>query len=152
MAKRKWTLPVRIYTDGACKGNPGPGGWAFLAQRLDESGEVQSEKLVSGGDRETTNNRMELTAVLRAVEFLNDTGWAFQDVTILTDSQNVIGWLSQGWKRRNPDVARLCLAIEKAIAESGHQVRFEKVPAHSGVPENERVDSAASSEAVVRGG
>ena len=125
---------VTIHTDGACSGNPGKGGWAAV---LTSRGH---KKEISGGNPDTTNNQMELQAVLSAIYALRR---PCCDVVIVTDSQNVIGWLSQGWKRKNPQIRALCEQIEAAIRTGCHEVSFEKVKGHSGHEFNERADQLA---------
>ncbi|MCX7676580.1 MAG: ribonuclease HI [Alteraurantiacibacter sp.] len=134
---------VDIFTDGACKGNPGPGGWGALLRM------GQHEKELSGGETETTNNRMELTAVIRALDALTQPC----EVTVHTDSRYVIdgmtkwidGWQSRGWKNaakepvRNEDLWR-----DLVRAASRHRISWQWVRGHSGHPENERVDRLAS--------
>lgn len=138
---------VEIYTDGACKGNPGPGGWAAILV----CGGVEKE--LSGGDRSTTNNRMELMAAIVAFEALNRPC----DVLFTSDSKYVIdglqkgwaeSWKSRGWKKSdgspalNPDLwSRLLSAI------APHTVRYLWVRGHAGHPYNERCDRLASSQA-----
>ena len=124
---------VTIHTDGACSGNPGPGGWSAILT----CGEHQKE--ISGGEPETTNNRMELTAVLKGLHALTKPC----QVTIVTDSQNVIGWLSMGWKRNKPEIRQLCAEIDLVVASKQLTISYEKVKGHSGHPMNERADQLA---------
>jgi ribonuclease HI len=134
---------VEIYTDGACRGNPGPGGWAAL---LSVDGQ---EKEISGAEALTTNNRMELTAVIRALEALRRP----VRVRVYTDSQyvrrGITEWLAQ-WKKRgwltadrkpvkNQD---LWERLEEICA--AHDIEWHWVPGHAGVPGNERVDRLAN--------
>lgn len=133
---------VVIYTDGACKGNPGPGGWGALLQ----SGGHERE--IFGGEPHTTNNRMELTAVIRALQALT----ASCPVAIHTDSQYVKngietwihGWRRNGWKTadRKP-VKNADLWRELAALAAGHAVTWHWVRGHAGHAENERVDALA---------
>ena len=127
------TPVVTVHTDGACSGNPGPGGWSAILT----CGEHRKE--LSDGEPETTNNRMELTAVLKGLHALTRPCQA----TIVTDSANVIGWLSQGWKRKNVQIAALCAEIERLIEAKGLTVEFQKVAGHTGHPLNERADQLA---------
>ena len=130
------SLPiVHIWTDGACSGNPGPGGWAAVLVF------GRTIKELFGGMVATTSNAMELYAIHRGLVALK----VPCAVTIYTDSQNCIGWLSLGWKRKNPSIRTLCSAVEAVISEGGHDVTFEKVKAHDGVRFNERVDFLATS-------
>jgi ribonuclease HI len=134
---------VVIYTDGACKGNPGPGGWGAL---LRYGGR---ERELYGGERATTNNRMELTAVIRALESLKRPC----DVDLYTDSQYVRNgimtwirdWKRRGWKTadRKP-VKNVDLWQTLDGLAAGHTVRWHWVKGHSGHPENDRVDALAN--------
>lgn len=138
---------VEIFTDGACKGNPGPGGWGAILRYGDK------EKEISGGERETTNNRMEISAVLKALKCLKEPCV----VTLYSDSQYVcnaikLGWAKK-WQRNNwmrnktepalnsdlwEDILKLC---------DIHKVEVVWVKGHSGHPENERCDRLAVAEA-----
>jgi ribonuclease HI len=138
---------VEIFTDGACKGNPGPGGWGALL-RLG-----QSEKELSGSDPQTTNNRMELTAAIRALEALKEPC----EVVLHSDSKYVLdgitrwvgGWQRNGWKTaaRKPVMnAELWRAL--IAAATPHRVKWVWVKGHDGHPENERVDKLACDAAI----
>ena len=135
--------PVTIYTDGACKGNPGPGGWGALLR----SGPHLRE--LCGGERETTNNRMELTAVIEALGSLKRTC----EVTLHTDSEYVRkgitewihGWKQRGWKtadRKPVKNAELWQRLEALAAL--HHVHWRWVKGHAGDPGNERADALAN--------
>ena len=135
------------YTDGACSGNPGPGGWGVLLRAMDGE-RVVKERELSGGEAETTNNRMELLAAINALEVL-DRATA---ITIVTDSayvkNGVTGWIN-GWKRngwktanRKP-VKNVELWQRLDDAQASHQVTWEWVKGHAGHPENERADELA---------
>ena len=130
---------LTAHTDGACSGNPGAGGWSVV---FSIDGTIVGE--FSGAAATTTNNRMELTAVLEAIGRA-PSGVALE---ILTDSKNVIGWLAQGWKRREPTVAKLAGEIDAAMAQraasGGGKVTFSHVAGHSGDPLNERADQLAT--------
>ncbi|KFN50399.1 ribonuclease HI [Arenimonas composti] len=137
---------VEIHTDGACLGNPGPGGWAAL---LRHSGH---ERELTGGEANTTNNRMELLAAIMALEALKTPC----DVDLSTDSQYVqkgIGewlpnWIRRGWKTAGGGAVKnqdLWLRLQAACAP--HRVRWHWVKGHAGHPENERVDRLARAEA-----
>ncbi len=133
---------VEIFTDGACKGNPGPGGWAALLRYGDK------EQEISGAERETTNNRMELTAAIRALEALKRKC----RVQVTTDSEYVKNgitiWLPQ-WKRRGwktadrKPVKNLDLWQELERLTHVHEISWHWVRGHSGHAENERVDVLA---------
>jgi ribonuclease HI len=134
---------IEIYTDGACRGNPGPGGWAALLLL------GEHERELSGAETLTTNNRMELTAVIRALEALKRPVAA----RIYTDSQyvrrGITEWLSS-WKARDWRTADrkpvknqdLWQQLEKVSAS--HRLEWHWVPGHAGVPGNERVDRLAN--------
>lgn len=138
---------VTIHTDGSCLGNPGPGGWCAI---LDWNGQ---EKTLVGGHSHTTNNRMELLAVIRALETLNRPCV----VNIYTDSQYVLnaiekGWL-EGWKKKGWKTAAkkpvknqdLWTQLSKLLEQ--HKAKFHWVRGHSGHPENERCDALANAQA-----
>ena len=134
---------VEIYTDGACRGNPGPGGWAAL---LSVEGR---EKEIAGAEARTTNNRMELTAVIRALESLRRPVSA----RVFTDSQYVrrgitewvAAWKARGWltaDRKPVKNQDLWQRLEELAA--AHRIEWRWVPGHAGVPGNERVDRLAN--------
>jgi ribonuclease HI len=134
---------VEIYTDGACKGNPGPGGWGALLRW------GRREKELFGGEPDTTNNRMELTAVIRALEALNRPA----RVAVFTDSEyvrkGITEWLA-GWKRRGWKTADRKPVKNEALwrrldeLARRHEVRWHWVKGHSGHAENERADALAN--------
>ena len=135
------------YTDGACSGNPGPGGWGVLLQARD--GEVvKKERELSGGEAETTNNRMELLAAINALETLERSS----RITVVTDSayvkNGVTGWI-HGWKRNGwktaakKPVKNVELWQRLDAAQARHDVTWEWVKGHAGHPENERADALA---------
>ena len=135
---------VELFTDGACSGNPGPGGWAYLL-RHPATGKSRER---NGGERATTNNRMELTAVIEGLRALSRPS----TVELYSDSQYVLnglkswldGWKRKGWKTaskqpvRNEDLWRALDALRTT-----HELRFHWVRGHAGHPENERVDKLA---------
>ncbi|WP_288118966.1 ribonuclease HI [Thiomonas sp.] len=134
---------VHAYTDGACKGNPGPGGWGVLLQA------GSSRKELFGGETQTTNNRMELTAAIMALEALRKPC----DVQLFTDSQYVLkgmtewlpGWKARGWKtadRKPVKNVDLWMRLEKALAR--HKVTWVWVRGHNGDPGNEAADALAN--------
>ena len=135
------------YTDGACSGNPGPGGWGVLL-RASEGGQVLKERELCGGEADTTNNRMELLAAIQALETLGRAS----TITIVTDSayvkNGVTSWI-HGWKRngwRTADKkpvknADLWQRLDSAAAR--HTVTWKWVKGHAGHPENERADALA---------
>jgi ribonuclease HI len=139
--------PVELYTDGACSGNPGPGGWGFILRCPRTGKELER----SGGQPETTNNQMELTAVIRGLEALREPC----RVELYADSQYVgqgltkwmAGWKRRGWKRK--DGSRLVpvknVDLWKRLDElmQRHQLEFHYVRGHTGHAENERCDELA---------
>lgn len=134
---------VEIFTDGACKGNPGPGGWGALL-RLGAH-----EKELSGADASTTNNRMELTAAIRGLQALIEPC----RVTLYSDSKYVLdgmtkwvaGWQKRGWINASKKPVRNAdLWHELIAAAATHDVEWRWVKGHSGHPENDRVDRLAS--------
>ena len=138
---------VQLFTDGACSGNPGPGGWAFLLRHPASGKELQG----AGAERETTNNRMELTAVIHGlaalkrparVELVSDSVYVGKGL-----SEWLPKWKANGWRRRdgkrwaeikNEDLWR---QLDGLLAK--HRVRFTHVRGHAGHPENERCDTLA---------
>ena len=142
---------VEVFTDGACLGNPGPGGWAALL--VTEHQDARKEKLITGSEVMTTNNRMELTAAIEGLRALKRPC----EVTLYSDSNYVVtgmrewihGWKRRGWKNsakkpvENQDLWR---DLDEESAR--HQVSWHWVKAHAGHPENERVDTAARDEAL----
>jgi len=135
------------YTDGACSGNPGPGGWgALLIARDGET--VVKERELSGGEPETTNNRMELLAAITALETLATPS----RLTLITDSSYVkdgitkwiFGWKKKGWKTANKKPVKnedLWKRLDEATVR--HDITWEWVKGHAGHPENERADELA---------
>ena len=138
---------VDIYTDGACRGNPGRGGWGAILVY------GQFEKELSGGERETTNNRMELLAAIVGLEALIRPC----DVTLYSDSQYLVkafndkwleGWIKKGWKRgKNEPVKNVDLWKRLLAAMEPHNVEFVWVKGHAGHPQNERCDELATTAA-----
>lgn len=134
---------IYIFTDGACRGNPGPGGWGALLRKDGQ------EKELFGGERDTTNNRMEMMAVIKAVEALEKPA----EIKITTDSQYVLKgiteWISN-WKKNNWRTAAkkpvknadLWQILDKLLEP--HEVTWQWVKGHSGHAENERVDQLAN--------
>lgn len=134
---------VQMYTDGACSGNPGPGGWGTILRCRG------TEQELSGGERETTNNRMELTAVIQGLKALKKPC----RIEIYTDSKYVVdgitkgwakGWKANGWRKKdkkpalNPE-----LWDELLTLLDRHEVHFNWIKGHAGHPENERCDAMA---------
>jgi ribonuclease HI len=140
---------VTIYTDGACKGNPGPGGWGVLLLQIKEGGNVEKE--LFGGERETTNNRMELTAVIRALEALKrpcavklhlDSQYVRQGIT-----EWIKGWKAKGWKTASKQPVKnvdLWQQLDALVETGGHQIDWLWVKGHAGDPGNERADALAN--------
>jgi ribonuclease HI len=135
------------YTDGACSGNPGPGGWGVLMVARD-GGEVVKERELSGGEAMTTNNRMELMAAISALEALaRDT-----EITVVTDSAYVKngvtewihGWKRNGWRTAGRDpVKNADLWQRLDLAQQRHKVVWRWIKGHAGHAENERADALA---------
>ena len=140
-------IQVHLFTDGACRGNPGPGGWAYILRHL-KSGK---EKECSGGAPETTNNRMELQAVIEGLKALTRSC----RVELFTDSeyvrQGLLSWMQKwkanGWRRKEGDRFKpvknveLWQELDEVLAR--HEVKFTRVAGHSGHPENDRCDELA---------
>jgi ribonuclease HI len=142
------SLPVvQLFTDGACRGNPGPGGWGYILRHP----RTQTEREGSGGLALTTNNQMELQAVISGLEALRSTAI----VEVVTDSSYVAkgsaewlpGWKKNGWRRREGSQwkpvknVELWQQLDELLAK--HQVRFTLIKGHAGHAENERCDELA---------
>jgi ribonuclease HI len=136
---------VVIYTDGACKGNPGPGGWGVLLKS------ANAERELFGGELATTNNRMEMTAVIEALGALKRPC----AVTLYMDSQYVLkgltewlpGWKAKGWKTASKQPVKnadLWQKLDQLVATSGHTIDWRWVRGHNGDPGNERADALAN--------
>ncbi len=143
-------MKVKIYTDGAARGNPdGPGGYGAVLEYVDTKGELHTKEL-SQGYKKTTNNRMELMAVIAGLEALNRPC----EVELYSDSQYVVnafnqhwisGWIKKGWKRgKNEPVKNVDLWKRLLKAKERHQVKFIWVRGHDGHPQNERCDALAT--------
>ena len=140
-------VELTAYTDGACSGNPGPGGWGALLIAKDGD-TVLRDKELCGGEADTTNNRMELMAAIRALEALDRPSI----LTIVTDSAYVkggitswmFGWKKNGWRTSDKKpVKNIDLWQRLDDAQSAHNVNWEWVKGHAGHPENERADELA---------
>jgi ribonuclease HI len=138
---------IEVFTDGACKGNPGPGGWGVILRM------GKHEKEMSGSDPQTTNNRMEMTAVIRALNALTEPC----EVTVCTDSRYVIdgmtkwvqGWQKKGWINASKQPVRNADLWHDLIdAVRRHKVSWKWVRGHDGHVENERADKLASAAAL----
>ncbi|WP_374666419.1 ribonuclease HI [Ramlibacter sp.] len=137
--------PIEIYTDGACKGNPGPGGWGVLLKA------GATEKELHGGEASTTNNRMELMAVIQALEALKRPC----AVTLYLDSQYVLkgitewlpGWKAKGWRTAGKTPVKnvdLWQRLDALVQNGGHRIDWRWVRGHNGDPGNERADALAN--------
>jgi ribonuclease HI len=133
---------VKIFTDGACSGNPGPGGWAAI---IEESGERRE---ISGAEDRTTNNRMELVAIIRALASLTEAS----RVHVVTDSQYVAlgmtrwvhNWQRKGWKTASGSAVKNRDLWQELLEQSRrHDLTWEWIRGHDGHPENERADALA---------
>ena len=140
-------MELYAFTDGACSGNPGPGGWGVLLVAK-KDGEIVKTSELSGGAPETTNNRMELQAAISALEVLTRRS----KITVVTDSSYVKdgitkwlhGWKSNGWKTsQKKDVKNVELWQQLDAAQLQHDVTWEWVKGHAGHEENERADQLA---------
>lgn len=144
---------VKIYTDGAARGNPdGPGGYGTVLEYVDTKGQLNKKELSQGYEK-TTNNRMELMAVIAGLEALNRSC----EVEVYSDSQYVVnafnqhwvdGWIKKGWKRgKNEPVKNVDLWKRLLEAKQKHSVTFHWVKGHDGHPQNERCDELATTAA-----
>ncbi len=143
MAEQK---AVELYTDGACSGNPGPGGWAAILRYRGR------EKVLSGGEAHTTNNRMELTAVLRGLSALNESCAValYSDSRYVLDSIQkgwVYSWQRNGWRKSDKKPALNADLWQQLLEQlARHRVTYHWIEGHAGHPENERCDRLAVEE------
>lgn len=142
-------MKVVLYTDGACKGNPGPGGWGALLQTTTDKGLIERE--LCGGERETTNNRMEMMAVIEGLSALTRPC----EVTVYLDSKYVMqgitewiaGWKARGWKTAAKQPVKnvdLWQRLDAVVSSSGHTIDWQWVKGHAGNAGNERADALAN--------
>ena len=136
---------IDIYTDGACKGNPGPGGWGVFLKSGD------TEKELFGGEANTTNNRMEMMAVIQALEALKrpckinmylDSKYVLQGIT-----EWIHGWKARGWRTASKEPVKnveLWQRLDALVASGGHDINWRWVKGHAGDPGNERADALAN--------
>ena len=134
---------IDIYTDGACRGNPGPGGWGALLIYKD------ADKTIYGGEKNTTNNRMEMTAIIEALKIVK----MDCDITLYTDSKYVMdgitkwlpNWKKKGWMTSNKKPVKnkdLWQVLEESISK--HNIEWRWVKGHAGIPGNEKADELAN--------
>ena len=146
-------MKVKIYTDGAARGNPdGPGGYGTVLEFIDSKGQLHTKEL-SCGYKKTTNNRMELMAVIAGLEALNRPC----EIELYSDSKYVVdafnqhwidGWLKKGWKRGKNDPVKNVDSWKRLLkAKEPHQITFIWVKGHDGHPQNERCDTLATTAA-----
>ena len=138
--------PVQIYTDGACKGNPGPGGWGVLLRAANGQ-----EKELFGGELETTNNRMELMAVIQALQALKrpcavalylDSEYVRKGIT-----EWIHGWRTKGWRTASKQPVKnadLWQTLDALVYQGAHQIEWHWVKGHAGHADNERADALAN--------
>ncbi len=136
---------IDIYTDGACKGNPGPGGWGVFLKSGD------TEKELFGGEANTTNNRMEMMAVIQALEALKrpckinmylDSKYVLQGIT-----EWIHGWKARGWRTASKEPVKnveLWQRLDALVTSGGHDINWRWVKGHAGDPGNERADALAN--------
>jgi len=140
-------MQVKLFTDGACSGNPGPGGWGVILKAL-KNGEIVSEKEIHGGEEITTNNRMELTAAIKGLESLKKQS----EVTIITDSKYlkdgmtkwINSWIANNWRSStNKEIKNLDLWKTLYSLSQFHEIRWEWVKGHNAHKDNEKADYLA---------
>lgn len=137
------SVDIILFTDGACSGNPGPGGWAYITRDVKTGIELEA----SGGERSTTNNRMELTAAIRGLHSIEKPS----RVRLVSDSQYVTkgltewmdGWKRKGWRRGKDPLANVEMWQELDRLRQKHTITCEWVRGHNEHPENERCDQLA---------
>jgi ribonuclease HI len=140
-------MQVKVFTDGACSGNPGPGGWGAILKAL-KNGEIVSEKEIHGGKEITTNNRMELTAAIKGLESLKKQS----EVTVITDSKYlkdgmtkwINSWISNDWRSStNKEIKNLDLWKTIYALSQFHEIQWEWVKGHNAHKDNEKADYLA---------
>lgn len=138
------TTEIILYADGACSGNPGPGGWGTILKHV----ATGKRREISGSEKQTTNNRMELTAVIRGLETITKPS----KVKVVTDSQYVTkgmtewieNWLAKNWRTASKKPVKNIDLWQKLLEVSGkHEVSWQWIAGHAGHPENERCDQLA---------
>jgi ribonuclease HI len=143
---------IEIYTDGSSLGNPGPGGWGVFVVKKEDEG-IREDIELGGGEKETTNNRMELKAVIEALKFIKENN--FKEVTIYADSAYVLGgvttwikgWEKNGWKTANKKPVLnqdLWKELINLVREVNTKINWQKVKGHSGHIYNDKADSIAT--------
>ena len=141
-------MKVKLFSDGSSRGNPGPGGFGTILQYVDPSGKLH-EREYSGGEEETTNNRMELMGVITGLEALTRPC----EVEVISDSKYVTdafnqnwieGWIKKGWRSSSGEVKNIDLWKRLLKAAEPHELKFIWVKGHAGNPENERCDKLAT--------
>jgi ribonuclease HI len=142
-------MKVTLFTDGACKGNPGPGGWGVLLQTTTDAGTLEKE--LCGGERDTTNNRMEMMAVIEGLAALKrpceviiclDSKYVMQGMT-----EWIVGWKARGWKTAAKQPVKnvdLWQKLDNLISTAGHTIQWQWVKGHAGHVGNERADGLAN--------
>lgn len=131
---------IEIYTDGSCKGNPGPGGWAVIFLKPEAT---KPFAVLHGNTKQTTNNRMEMMAVIEAIRYIQNNGLQEKGITLYSDSNLVVQTINQGWKRKkNVDLWEQFDTLNK-----GMNITYEWVKGHAENHWNERTDKLALSEA-----
>lgn len=141
-----------VYTDGACKGNPGPGGWGFVVY-LSKACE-EEHHIIWGGKEYTTNNQMEMMAIIEALKYVIE-HYSDRKITIYSDSNIAVkginewmnGWKRRGWRKADGSPVlnkELWIILDRLLCTTGLQVTFVKVAAHSGIRGNERADELAN--------
>jgi ribonuclease HI len=128
---------ITVYTDGSCKGNPGPGGWAAIIIKNNE------KKIIKGRDTNSTNNRMEMTAIIEALRYIHENHLQREDIKLFSDSNLIVQTLKQGWKRK----ANLDLWEELDELDEELNVDFNWVKAHDTSRLNNECDRIANEEA-----
>lgn len=134
---------IEIFTDGSCIGNPGPGGWGAVILEKDNKGKDKPIIKIKGGQSETTNNRMEMIAVIEALRFIHENNLQMADIILHSDSNLIVKTLNEGWKRK----ANIDLWEEIDTLNEELSVEYKWVKGHANNKWNEEVDKLALQEA-----
>lgn len=141
---------IEAYSDGSCLGNPGPGGWGLLLRKKDAGTQKLLKEIEwAGGEQNTTNNRMEMMAILRMMQLFNHHEISDSVIYIYTDSNLVVSTFTKGWKKKaNVDLWSKIDEEFMKLRRKNNQFHWKWVKAHNGHPENERVDDLAREQAM----
>ena len=139
---------VKAFTDGSCLGNPGVGGYGIYLEKYDQAKTLLKQADLSGAAHNTTNNRMEMLAIIKALEFLHLKQIFHSEIEIITDSNLIVCTINKGWKKKaNQDLWKQMDALLSQTRMHGNDYKFTWIKGHAGHQGNERADQLANSAA-----